>query len=511
MKQCAACGTRVPDEAKFCSNCGSNNFAPVAQPSAPLPAENKKSTKAKWIVPVAAGAAVMLTAGILTIVTLISLLNPVKQVMREIESKEYAKANEIYYEKIAADPERYQSTREELVAYVEDLTDRYRSEKITYEQVTEELRGIESTGILYDEIYSAYNQVDSLNYARSTYAQAVSAMEAGDPLEAMYLYAEVMYADFENAEAAAAGYNQAMETYRTQVQTDVQAQLDAGNYADAIYLADLALTNLPEDPDILALRATCVQAEYDAGVQAMWEEVDLYLSQNDFVGALTCLDGHIATLPDETKLLTKRQECVSDFEVYVTAESLRLAKAGEYRHALSLAESGLGYFESTRVTELSIIYKSHLPVLLGEMEIFANNTKGGSWASYTNFTDDYLEDNYSNTYSHSVGAGCGSLTYLTNFKYQTLSGTVAFPKGLRSDDARSSATLTIYGDGKEIAVFANISETSRPQTFNLGISSYEKITLKWSCEGYNIWGDWGDFATIFDGQFVPIPLELPEA
>lgn len=36
----------------------------------------------------------------------------------------------------------------------------------------------------------------------------------------------------------------------------------------------------------------------------------------------------------------------------------------------------------------------------------------------------------------------------------------------------------------------------------------EKIKLKWSCEGMNIWGDWGYFATIFDGMFIPIPKEL---
>ena len=513
MKQCNACGTRVPDEAKFCSNCGSNALGPIPQNPAPAsaPVETKKKSNTKWIVLAVVGGVAMLTIGILILTTLISLLNPVNRVMKQIESKEYAEACEIYQEKIVADPERYQEVYDEVSAYVEDLLNRYRAEEVTYEQVTEELYGIESIGIFYDELYSCYTVVEDLQYARSNFAQAESAMANGDYLEAMYLYGEIMYYDFENAEAAAAGYTKAMDSYRTQMETDIREKLDNGNYEEAIYLAEIALGNLPEDPALLALKAECDQALYDANLKAMLDEVDVFLGQNDFVGALTCLDGHMLTLPEETKLMDKRQACLDAFEAYVTAESLRLAKTGEFRHALSLAESGLTYFESTRVTELAVIYRSYLPVLLGDMEIFANNTKGGSWASNTNFTDDYKEDNYGNTYSHSLGAGCGSLTYLVNFKYQTLSGTVAFPKGLETDGARSSATLTIYGDGEEIAVFAGFNETSRPQTFNLDVSSYEKITMKWSCEGYNIWRDWGDFATIFDGQFVPIPIPLPEA
>lgn len=513
MKQCATCGTRVPDEAKFCSNCGSSTLGPIPQSSNPVsaPVESKKKTNTKWIVLAVAGGATVLTVGILVLTALISLLNPVNRVMKQIESKEYGEASEIYYENVAADPERYQEVYEEASAYVEDLLNRYKAEEISYEQVTEELYGIESVGIFYDELDSCYTIVNNLQYARSNFAQAESIMATGDYLEAMYLYGEVMYYDFENAQAAADGYSKAKDSYRTQMEADIRAKLDNGNHEDAIYLADIALANLPEDQSLLNLKAECVKAQYDAGLRAMLDEVDIYLNQNDYVGALNCLDGHMISLPDEIQLREKRQACLDAFEAYVTAESLRLAKSGEYRQALSLAESGLSYFESTRVTELAMIYRSYLPVLLGEMEIFANNTKGGSWASKTNFTDEYLVDNYGNTYSHSVGAGCGSLTYLVNFKYQTLSGTVAFPKGLESDGARSSATLKIFGDGKELAVFANFNEASAPQKFSLDVSAYEKITLKWSCEGYNIWLDWGDFATIFDGEMIPIPIPLPEA
>ncbi len=141
-------------------------------------------------------------------------------------------------------------------------------------------------------------------------------------------------------------------------------------------------------------------------------------------------------------------------------------------------------------------------VRLGDMEIFLRKTDGGSSYQYSDEYDRYLTDNYGNTYSHSVSVGTGSLTYLVNHKYLTFSGTVAFPKGLYCDDYRSSATLSVYGDDRLIAEFKNINEATRPEAFSLNIGQYERITLKWTCKGRNIWEDWGYFATIFDGTLV---------
>ncbi|MBP3323729.1 MAG: NPCBM/NEW2 domain-containing protein, partial [Clostridia bacterium] len=105
---------------------------------------------------------------------------------------------------------------------------------------------------------------------------------------------------------------------------------------------------------------------------------------------------------------------------------------------------------------------------------------------------------------HSVSVGKGYITFLLNYKYDKFEGTVASPKGEESDSYRTSATLTIYGDGDEIAVFRDFSDTSRPQDFSIDVSPYEKVTLSWSCKGSNIWEDWGYFATIFDGVFIPV-------
>lgn len=139
---------------------------------------------------------------------------------------------------------------------------------------------------------------------------------------------------------------------------------------------------------------------------------------------------------------------------------------------------------------------------LGAMEIFSNNSEGGMMATYTDSRDEFLVDNYGNEYSHSFYAGHGSVTYLTNYQYDSFSGTVAFPKGAYYGAAADYATLTIYGDDQIIGTFEEFNNLSRPESFYYDIASYERIRLEWDCVGMNIWEDWGYFATIFDGQFT---------
>jgi len=303
--------------------------------------------------------------------------------------------------------------------------------------------------------------------------------------------------------------NNCLIEYKAHVINCVQEYITTKEYSIAMTLLDEALYFMPDDLELLSSQQSCIQAEYDDTIQRLVEEVRLYTANKDYVGALSTLDSYILTYPEDLILQQERNSCLAEYESYVIEESLRLANAGEFNHALSLAEAGLNHFTSTHIKELSLIYKSHIPVILGEMEMFQNDTSGGSWASKTNETNTYLVDNYGNEYAHSLSVGCGSITYLVNFKYQTFSGTVGFPKGLESDGARASATLTILGDGEKIAEFADINDESKPESFSLDISAYEKITLKWECSGYNIWNDWGYFATIFDGTLVPVPLDLP--
>ena len=546
MKRCNVCQAVLDDDSRFCSNCGASEFTALEEFASPAEITNpdvfiapeehaspdvfaapeaytapegftppknwgavaapaRKSNK-KWILIALAGVAVV-AAGL--IITLTILLNPVRQIMKSIEAQEFDKAEEIFYDKIYEDDDDYQEAYEKVAAYTDKLLEQYRNQEITYDELVINLDGIDQVGILGYELTYIYSEAEHLNFCRETFASAEAAFSNGNYQEAMNLYGLVTDGDFENGEKATEKYDESVKLFRSQAITSAEDYIKNGEYDMATMTIDDALYVLPGDSELIEAREKCLQAEYDYTIQLLIEEAQLYTSNNDYIGALTFLDETMVTYYDEARLQQEKDNCLVEFEAYVMEESLRLAKEDKFQHALNLAESGLGYFSSSQVSELAMIYRSHLPVILGEMEKFQNDTDGGSWASKTDKTNKYLEDNYSNVYENSLSVGCGSITYLVNFKYQTFTGTVGFPKGLESDGFRESATLQIYGDDALIAEFANMDEASKPQSFDLDITAYEKITLKWTCKGDNIWRDWGYFATIFDGFLVPIPLELP--
>lgn len=560
MKKCNSCQELQADTNNFCSKCGSNDFSPIDEQVSPAtatvntevptaPAPRKKGKVFVWV-----GVAAI---AVIAFIVLSILFNPADRIMRGIEDDDFLNAANIYQKQVAGDSAKYQKTYDKVSVYVEELLQQFKDQEVTYDYLTNKLYGIEQIGVLGLEITYAYTEADYLHYCRETYALAEKAFGDGDYKEAISLYAQVADADFENGEDALEKYNQAVELFRDEVVSAAQEYIDFGEYSTAMMLLEDALYIVPGDEVLQSAQQSCFRAEYDATIQSLVEEArlytasndylsalnfldsciatypeelilqqektscfaaymqllveeaQLYMASNDYIGALSFLDSCIVSYPEELILQQERSSCLTAYEAYVVAESLRLANAGEFQHALSLAESGLNYFTSTKATELAMVFKSYIPVILGEMEIFQNKTEGGSWMSKTDDTDKYLVDNYGNVYANSLSVGCGSVTYLVNFKYQTFSGTVGFPKGLESDGFRESATLTIFGDGEKIAEFVNVNDTSKPEAFSLDVSSYEKITLSWECKGSNIWSDWGYFATIFDGVFIPIPLDIP--
>lgn len=522
MKQCNSCQTRVDDSANFCNSCGCSDFTPIPEdPARETVSANPATYYADGGIPAAApprkplskglviglcGAAAALIA---VIVLIVILNNPVRQFMKAVEAADSVQASQIYYESIYGNADRSEEADARLADYADEQLLLYLNGEISYDELSANLWAIDAAGVYNANVLDCLSRAADVYNYRETYAQAEEAFNRGDYADAIVFCSRIIGDDLEFGGNVASMLAEATSRYREEILTAVRQYIENNEFPTAYALLSEAFTVLPNDAALTAAYEECVQAEYDYTIARIIEETRIYCGSNDYIGAIGFLDGQIVLYPDEARLQDARGDCLTQFETYVISESFRLANEGNFTHAASLAASGLEYFTSTTVTELYQIYISHIPVNLGDMEIFKNDTEGGMWVSNTNKTDQYLEDKYGNTYSHSFSVGCGSVTYLLNFKYQTFSGTVAFPKALTADNARESATLTIYGDGKEIAVFRDVTDTTKAEAFSLDISGYEKITLTWEAEGYNIWLDWGDFATIFDGQLIPIPLELP--
>lgn len=571
MKTCNNCQNILDDSANFCNLCGNSDFTPIpveperpepevpeqaavadgaAVPAANIfdtppaadayevpsaaptydvpPAENVytappaaayyadggipvtpkvRKKPSKGLIIGLCGAGVALIAAI---VVILILTNPVRRFMNSIKDGDAVTAAQIYYSSIYGNSGRTEKAEGKLDTYVDEQLSLYMNGEISYDDLSTSLWTIESAGTATDNVYDAIQQAAYIYDCRETFASAEAAFAAGDYTSAVLFYSRVAGADFESGEEAAARLAEATDCYRNEVLESVNQQILDNAYTSAQALLSDALEILPNDAALTDAYEQCIQAESDYTIQCILEEAQIYLDNDDFSGAIAFLDEQIALYPDEVQLQDGRTDCLTQFEEYVVSESYRLAAGGDFTKAAALAASGLEYFTSDKVTQLQKIYLSHIPILLGEMEIFANNTKSSTDSSYTNKTDLYLEDKSGAAYSHSFSVGCGSVTYFVNYSYQTFSGTVAFPSSLEPDDTRKSATLTIYGDGQEIAVFRGVTAATAAEEFSLDISTYEQLVLLWEVEGTDEAADWGDFATIFDGELIPIPQELPE-
>ncbi|MBO5129509.1 MAG: NPCBM/NEW2 domain-containing protein [Oscillospiraceae bacterium] len=466
-----------------------------------MPTPSRKHSKI-----VIAGAAALVAA----IVLIIILANPQRRLMNAIRSGDSLTAGELYHSALAGSEKKKAKADARLDAYVGQQLELYLNREIGYDALLDSLQTISAAAIENEKLPNALAQAEAVNFQRETFAAAGEAFDAGDYAAAIDLYTQVAQAGGEHSENAAVKREEAVLLYRAAVLESVTAFNAANEFGRSYTVIREALALLPGDDVVEEIYLDCIQAHHDYTMDGILAEVHASCDSGDYLGALAQLDSLIAEYPDDVRLQKERDDCVAAYEEHVFNEVYRLAAEENYSDAAALAAQGLGIFESQRVAELQQICLSHIPVNLGDMEIASNDTVGGVWNTHTLKIDEYLEDRYGGTYSHSLSVGCGTLTYQVGHRYDTFTGVVAFPKGLTSNAAKKSATLSIYGDGTQLAVFKNFSSGSMPMALNLDISGYETITLEWTCKGYNTWLDWGDFATIFDGVLTPIPQELSD-
>ena len=524
MKTCTGCGKEVQDEANFCNICGGSVFSappaeapppePVVLPELPLPDSDAYYTDTGSVpapIRTYSRPVLAIAAGLVALAVAAAILsNPVRRFLGAVAEGDTLRAEEIYADSLADSEKRLARAAGGLDTYVGQVLEQYLNSQISYESLCERLAAVEVTGIAPETLPEVQEYAAQVDDYRRTFESAEAAFAQGDYAAALPLYERAAEFDAFYGADVAGKLETAAEYYRSDVLAQAESMVSEERFTDAFALLKEAMDLLPGDEVLKNTYAACVETHYVHTVNHIAEEVAFLCQQNEHMFALTYLDGMLSDYPDEPRLLEAREDCLVSFEEYTYKEAHALALAGEYAQAAELTATGLSVFESESVRELQSICLSHLPVKLGDMPIAVNDTVGGTWNTYTNKTDEYLEDHHNNVYSHSLSVGRGTLTYQVDGLYQRFTGIVSFPKGMVANSSRRSATLTISGDGTTLAVFKNFTGTSLPTAFDLDISGYQQITLKWECKGYNEWKDWGFFATVFDGVLTPIPRDLNE-
>lgn len=156
--------------------------------------------------------------------------------------------------------------------------------------------------------------------------------------------------------------------------------------------------------------------------------------------------------------------------------------------------------KNSRISDAINDYKYNSVVYLSDLKEFSYGEDGQT-------VNKYLKSNYGETYKNSVTCSQGYVSYLIDGKgYSLFKGIIGCPEGMHSDGFTHGAYIEVIatkGDKQTtLYVSKEITDASKPTDIEIDISGYEVIYFKWHCVGCNIWSNWGQFATIFEGKFM---------
>lgn len=338
-----------------------------------------------------------------------------------------------------------------------------------------------------EALASCRQLLERVRVSREAYVRGQSLEAAKDYPAAMESYAQVTGEDLWGWENARNKLAACREAYREQILHQAAELADAQAYADAVNKLHEGLAVLENDAELLAQVQTYTQAEADKQRRELLAQAQALASVGDYPGAIALLESE----EDEQLCqawLSFRQEYA---DVTLTAAEEAFSLEG-YEAALAVIENCLLTLpENEALLERKAWYESYRPEYLSGCALQV--TEGSKL-----YLDQHKRDWKGNSYTCSLAVNKGSITVQTNGEYALLTGTLACPEGYAEDAYRTGAAIEIRADGAVIYRSPVMAADSVPRYFELDISGVEQLTITWTCEGRNIWKNWGDRATVFD-------------
>lgn len=112
-------------------------------------------------------------------------------------------------------------------------------------------------------------------------------------------------------------------------------------------------------------------------------------------------------------------------------------------------------------------------------------------------------DHFGNTYFSAYALDKGSVLVILKKEFKTFSGVIACPQDIGYHQQIQGASLIIYADGKKVYNSPICDYDNAPIPFEVDVTGCEQLKIEWEAHGGNIWHDWGERATIFNGVFLP--------
>ena len=431
--------------------------------------------------------------------------------LSSVKAGNYTKAIEVYEKKILGNSGKELETRGELENYLSESWDAYVKGSLSQQQFREILhclREVNNRFWLLPQLSGLEYDFDLVAASKESFSSGTAYAENGDYEAAMQAFEQVIPADTENYENAQHAGEQARQAYIASVTQEARELAASGEYDLAMSRLELAgyvvgyseeVQNLEEEivteyyatmitraynsGDYLGVVRYCEDAENDPHGSPNYTDEMMRMAQESYRAYFTAISDAAQAAFGENK----------DYEAALAVLQNALSEVSfsdALREGLETLQDEYEAYRPTALTSLDPVRKGDY-VEIGDHMTSKNTCTDVSGNTYRPENMIYpFETEYSSGRETAKEESDVTVTYVLNYQYGTLSGTVFRPYGsLSCDDWEGKrGQVKIYGDGVKLFDAGDITDaTWDPIPFSIDVSGVRELSIKingrWTTDG----------------------------
>lgn len=436
-----------------------------AQMAVPAQLKKKKKKKGKKIVILVCILILLLVGGGCAFI-LYKMNLPVNKAENAFSSGDLDAALE-YIEEIDNEDD-LENVQKRAYAYAEEIKNNYINEVegVDYVTASSALDRLYNE-VLYDneDILAMIELVDRINTSRVAFASAEKFKEAGRYSDAIAEYAKVIEEDMAYYQLAQQSMTDTIELYRTDSLNTAKVYEESGEYTLARDVLKDALVVLPNDSELISeLNVVEAYIQEDL-INTALEEINTAIDECRYEEAFELIDDALTDFPDNIEVLNAQATVEENYKEAKFDELEELYYLGAISDAIALLSEMTTYLPGdTDVSDLLVLYESYLPVSLSELAVYEFNYNYATYEINQNMMDTY-ENSYLGAIRFSgerTSAASAELIFLNNGNYNRMSGTLAYEY---CNNTKGSAHLEIYADNLLVYASPTINDSTEPIYF----------------------------------------------
>ncbi len=349
MKICENCSYQMTDEARFCTNCGTNYQAAVSSQDALDPGNftapeiaspeiqpAKKKPFRKKVKTIIILSAIIAVLAVCIFLFARWYFSAEQRALRFLKGGKYDEALELVEDERLG---RSDDFEEILLKRLDEIKNKYSDGSIEYSTMIDELDAIEKMEVekVNEKLADIRSFTEELNASRTCFAAAEDFFVAGEYVSALEMYKQVIKTD-NNYDAAKSKIMDCTSKYRQNALQEAAKYAENNSYSNAITVLNAALEVIPGDSELTSQKLLYEKNNIDQIKAGTLEEAASYAASKDYENAMKVLDKFSVDYGNDSDVSVKRNEYQ---EAYVEAVLEKIDYCQNYPEKIKLLQDGL--------------------------------------------------------------------------------------------------------------------------------------------------------------------------